>query len=120
MSRVTEEHVTTADLAGQSEQQQPMKPAPEDNAGPLLAPDVVQDLRNHWDPIQAAFVDDPRTAVKQADELVAAAMKRLAENFAEQRSAMEHQWGRGDDVSTEELRIALRKYRAFFQRLLSI
>jgi len=120
MSRITEEHVTTADLAGQNEHQPPVKPAQEETTGPLLAPDMVQDLRNHWDPIQTAFVDDPRTAVKQADELVAAAMKQLAENFAGQRSAMERQWDRGDDVSTEELRIALRKYRAFFQRLLSM
>ncbi len=120
MSRITEEHVTTADLAGQTESQQPARPMPDDNPGPLLAPDVVQDLRNHWDPIQAAFVDDPRTAVKQADELVASAMKRLAESFADQRSGMEHQWGRGDEVSTEELRLALRKYRAFFQRLLTV
>lgn len=120
MNRAVEEHLTTADLAGQGVSRESVKPEQEETAGPLLGPDVVQDLRSHWDPIQTAFVDDPRTAVKQADELVAGAMKRLAESFAEQRSGMERQWDRGDEVSTEELRLALRKYRAFFQRLLTV
>jgi len=69
---------------------------------------------------QTAFVDEPRSAVEQADGLVAAAMKRLAEVFAEERSRLEQQWDRGDNVSTEDLRIALQRYRSFFQRLLSI
>ena len=115
------EHVTTAELAGRSDAQQPVRPAhEEESAGPLLAPTIAQDLQNHWDPIQTGFVDDPRTAVKQADELVAEAMKRLAASFAEQRSGMERQWDRGDEVSTEELRRALRKYRVFFQRLIAV
>ena len=73
-----------------------------------------------WSDIQAAFVDEPRRAVEQADGLVASAMKRLAEVFAEERSTLEQQWDRGDSVSTEDLRIALQRYRTFFQRLLSI
>ena len=120
MARVTEEHVTTADLAAQAQGQAPAKQPQEETPGPLLAQDAVQDFRQHWERVQTAFVDDPRTAVKEADELVASAMKRLAESFAEQRNALERQWGRGDDVSTEELRLALRKYRAFFQRLLTV
>jgi hypothetical protein len=121
MNRVVEEHVTTADLAGQNEQHEDLHPVQqEENAGPLLPGDAVQDFRGRWDRVQTAFVDDPRNAVKQADELVASAMKRLAETFAEQRSGLERQWDRGDDVSTEELRQALRKYRAFFQRLLTV
>jgi hypothetical protein len=70
--------------------------------------------------IQAGFVDEPRSAVEQADSLVAGTMKRLAEMFAEERSRLESQWDRGDDVSTEDLRIALRRYRSFFGRLLSM
>jgi hypothetical protein len=120
MSRITEEHVTTAELAGQAENPGPKRAPQEETPGPLLAPDVVQDFRGHWDTIQAGFVDDPRTAVKEADELVASSMKRLAESFAEQRSGLEQQWGQGADVSTEDLRLALRKYRAFFQRLLTV
>jgi len=65
-------------------------------------------------------VDEPRKAVQDADGLVAAAIKRLSEVFAEERSKLEHEWDRGDSVSTEDLRIALRRYRSFFDRLLSI
>ena len=114
------ETLTTADLAAQAQHREPAKPQEQESQMPLLAPEVVEDLRSHWDPIQTAFVDDPRTAVKEADELVATAIKRLAEGFAEQRRGLESQWGRGDDVSTEELRLALRKYREFFKRLLTI
>lgn len=120
MNRVAEEHVTTADLAAQGDQLENSHAAPEQSAGPLLTSDAVQEFRSRWDQVQAAFVDDPRSAVKQADELVASAMKRIAESFAEQRRGMEQQWDRGDDVSTEDLRLALRKYRAFFQRLLTV
>jgi hypothetical protein len=65
-------------------------------------------------------VDEPRKAVEQADGLVASAMKRLAEVFAEERSHLEQQWDRGDNVSTEDLRVALQRYRSFFDRLLSV
>jgi hypothetical protein len=58
--------------------------------------------------------------VEQADALVAEVIKRLADSFAAERSKLEGQWGRGDDVSTEDLRIALRRYRSFFDRLLSV
>jgi hypothetical protein len=87
---------------------------------PLFPANELEELRNRWSAVQTAFVDEPRTAVEQADGLVAAAMKRLAEVFAEERSRLEQQWDRGDNVSTEDLRIALQRYRSFFQRLLSI
>lgn len=86
----------------------------------LFPENELGELRNRWSAVQTAFVDEPRTAVEQADGLVAAAMKRLAEVFAEERSRLEQQWDRGDNVSTEDLRIALQRYRSFFQRLLSI
>jgi len=90
------------------------------DAAPLFPNNELEDLRNRWSAVQTAFVDEPRSAVEQADGLVAAAMKRLAEVFAEERSRLEQQWDRGDNVSTEDLRIALQRYRSFFQRLLSI
>jgi hypothetical protein len=90
------------------------------NDVPLFPNNEMADLRNRWKEVQTAFVDEPRRAVEQADSLVASAMKRLAEVFAEERSKLEKQWDRGDKVSTEDLRIALQRYRAFFQRLLSI
>jgi hypothetical protein len=86
----------------------------------LFSPDEAKTLRGQWDSIQVGFVDEPRQAVERADQLVAGAMKRLAEMFAAERSRLEGQWDRGDSVSTEELRLALRRYRAFFGRLLSI
>jgi hypothetical protein len=90
------------------------------DATPLFPNNELQDLRTRWTGIQTAFVDEPRRAVEQADGLVASAMKRLAEVFAEERSKLEQQWDRGDNVSTEDLRVALQRYRSFFQRLLSI
>jgi len=87
---------------------------------PLLAGDVVNGLRTRWTDIQAGFVDEPRSAVEQADALVADAIKRLAETFANERNQLERQWDRGGDVSTEDLRQALQRYRSFFSRLLSV
>ena len=108
-----EEHLSTADFASPGS-------AREEGPGPLFPAGDVEDLRSRWDQIQTGFVDEPRVAVKQADELVAQAMKRLAESFAGERTRLEQQWDRGDNVSTEELRQALRKYRSFFQRLLTM
>lgn len=79
----------------------------------------VRDLRGRWDRAQGMFVDEPRKAVEEADALVAATVKRVAELFADERAKLEKQWDRGDDVSTEDLRQALRRYRSFFDRLLS-
>jgi hypothetical protein len=92
----------------------------ETQAAPLLPGEEATGLRTRWQEIQAGFVDEPRQAVQKADELVAGAMKRLAEVFAEERSKLETQWDRGGDVSTEDLRVALRRYRSFFDRLLSV
>jgi hypothetical protein len=90
------------------------------DSAPLFPNNELEELRNRWSGVQTAFVDEPRRAVEQADGLVASAMKRLAEVFADERSKLEKQWDRGDDVSTEDLRIALQRYRSFFQRLLAI
>jgi hypothetical protein len=90
------------------------------SATPLFTNDEAQTFHLRWKEVQASFVDQPRKAVEQADSLVAATMKRLAEVFAEERTNLEHQWDRGDNVSTEDLRVALQRYRSFFQRLLSI
>ncbi len=87
---------------------------------PLFPNAELEELRNRWTGVQTAFVDEPRSAVEQADGLVAAAMKRLAEVFAQERSKLEQQWDRGDNVSTEDLRIAMQRYRSFFQRLLAV
>ena len=86
----------------------------------LFRDEEAGQFRTRWADIQGAFVDSPRSAVERADSLVAETMKRLAEMFSEERSKLEGQWDRGDNVTTEDLRVALQRYRAFFDRLLNI
>lgn len=89
-------------------------------SGTALLSDVeLTDLRSRWSDIQAGFVDEPRQSVEQADQLVAAAIQRLAEGFARERASLETQWENGSNVSTEDLRLALQRYRSFFGRLLN-
>ena len=90
----------------------------ETNLAPLFAEDVASDFRSRWDVVQRGFVDDPKEAVRAGDELVAQVIKSLAETFSNQRSALEGD--QADQASTENLRLALRRYRSFFERLLSI
>jgi hypothetical protein len=94
-------------------------PAPIE-AGPLFAEDEFHNFRARWDQVQTSFVDEPRRAVEQADSLVANVVKRIAEQFSNERAKLEDQWSKGSDqVSTEDLRQALRRYRSFFDRLLA-
>jgi len=94
-------------------------PVAQSSAGQLFPEDELHNFRARWDSIQTSFVDEPRKAVEQADSLVANVVKRIAEQFSSERSQLEGQWDRGDNVSTEDLRQALRRYRSFFDRLLS-
>src|SRR5437764_895388 len=91
----------------------------DDTREPLLSPDQGERFTARWQEIQAAFVDEPQRAVEQADALVADLMQRLAAIFSDEREQLEGQWAQGDDVSTEDLRVALMRYRSFFDRLLS-
>jgi hypothetical protein len=91
-----------------------------ERAAPLFAGEETVQMRAEWDTIQASFVDEPRQAVEAADRLVATSIRRLAEVFAEEKARLEGQWDRGGDVSTEDLRQALRRYRSFFGRVLSV
>ncbi len=93
--------------------------APAD-ATPLFPEDQLRDLQSKWNNIQTGFVDEPRTAVQDADALVASTMQQLAEAFSRERSKLEQQWGRGDSVSTEDLRVSFQRYRSFFRRMLSL
>jgi hypothetical protein len=90
-----------------------------DRPGQLFPDNELNEFRARWDKAQIGFVDEPRAAVEQADSLVASIVKRIAEQFAAERAELEHQWDRGDNVSTEDLRQALRRYRSFFDRLLA-
>jgi hypothetical protein len=97
--------------------------APTPAVGPASTPPVPAEqaasYRSRWEDIQTGFVDEPRRAVEQADQLVAEVIKRVAEVFAEERGKLETQWSRGEQVDTEQLRVALKRYRSFFERLLS-
>ena len=86
---------------------------------PLLEDDELQSILVRWKDIQAEFVDEPRKAVQDADSLVADLMQRLARMFASERDQLESRWAGGDEVSTEDLRRGLRRYRSFFERLLA-
>ena len=94
-----------------------MVPEKEEERVPLFSDSEAQEFRDRWDRIQIAFVDEPHRAVEDADNLVATTMSRLAEVFSEQRKRLE---GERASEDTENLRVALRKYRSFFNRLLSV
>jgi len=94
------------------------EPPPDEQRTPLFKAEQVQEYRSRWNQLQVAFVDEPRRAVQQADELVAEVIQTLAATFAEHKRQLESQWRREGEADTEELRLALRRYRAFFDQLL--
>ena len=104
--------------------QQPVPRKTEDSVRaettPLFASNDAERFRERWSAIQSGFVDEPRSAVEQADALVAEVMQRLAQIFADERSELEKRWAGGGDTDTEKLRVALRRYRSFFDRLLAM
>lgn len=113
--------------AQQPEQPMPQRPhsaqadGADESLAPLFTPEAARDFRASWDAVQIGFVDDPQQAVRQADELVRQMLQNLSQTFSEERAGVD---ARGDGVSdaasTEKLRVALRRYRAFMQRLLSL
>ena len=114
---MSDERLQTADLvAGDAD----AALTRDDSLEPLFADGRATELRERWRALQAQFVDDPRETVADADSLVAELLQELARSFNEARSSLEEQWSRGDDVSTEDLRITLQRYRSFFERLLEV
>jgi len=125
MNRVLDEHKPmTTDVEDAVEVSAPQQRNAEEPLAPLFAPDAAEDFRSRWDAVQIGFVDDPKQAVSKADELVGEVMKSLSDTFAKERSNFEAdmggEMGGEDSASTEHLRVALRRYRSFFQRLLSL
>ena len=143
MNQQSDERLSTAELAAAAEQRssssesggsttviapesRPVQRGQADQSAaaerqePLFDSSRSESLRGRWADIQAGFVDEPRRAVEQADSLVAEVMQQLAQAFSEARSGLESQWDRGDDINTEDLRQALRRYRSFFDRLLAM
>ncbi|NBH04081.1 hypothetical protein [Amycolatopsis sp. SID8362] len=114
--------LSTADLASAGSDTASTGTAPAESGGdvetpPLIDEEKVTGFRDRWQNVQTGFVDDPKQAVREADELVAAVISALATTFAEHKSDLEGQWQQGEPA-TEELRIALRRYRSFFDQLL--
>lgn len=105
--------------ANSAQTQRRTPPAPAE-ATALFPDEQLRDLQARWDDIQTSFVDEPRSAVERADNLVANAMQQLAEAFSRERANLEHQWDSGENISTEDLRVAFQLYRSFFRRLLSM
>ena len=89
---------------------------------PLFDRQHADDMRLEWANIQAAFVDSPGQAVQRADQLVEQVLKDLSDGFSRQRTEIESQAMGSQDqpASTESMRVALRRYRSFFERLLSL
>jgi len=131
MSEQHQDQLSTADLAGTTRErpedrldnetiaQRGAATGPASHA-PLFPGSQSEAFRNRWTTIQSGFVDEPRRAVENADSLIAEVMKALATSFADERKQLEQQWDRGADVSTEDLRLGLQRYRSFFDRLLSV
>jgi hypothetical protein len=106
--------------AAETDSMTPPEPAESSREQELFADDHLAGLRARWDNVQAGFVDDPRECVQKADSLVSDVVEQLTSGFAQARSRLEEQWARGEDASTEDLRVALKRYREFFQRLLAV
>jgi hypothetical protein len=103
-----------------SDEEQRVEPmASDESLEPLFPEEDLAGHRARWQEVQTGFVDEPRQAVEQADALVADLLERVNAGFADARSRLEDQWGRGEEASTEDLRVALTRYRSFFKRLLA-
>src|SRR5436189_6068814 len=111
-------NVTTEDLL-QRERNSAANP-PTHNHEALFPNTDSEEFRRRWTDIQAGFVDEPKPSVEKADQLVASVIQKLTQVFANERSKLERDWSKGEEASTEDLRQALRRYRSFFDRLLSV
>jgi hypothetical protein len=106
---------TTSDSPGT-----PRSEAHSSSDASLFEDDELAGWRARWDHVQAGFVDDPKDCVQKADSLVSDVVSELTRGFTDARARLEEQWGRGQDASTEDLRLALKRYREFFERLLAV
>src|SRR5215218_8600180 len=126
-----DERLTTSDLVADDAEQEQEEDredraqaaeagARNDELEPLFPEERATEPRERWHALQAQFVDDPRDTVAEADSLVAELLQELARGFSDARSSLEGQWSAGGDVSTEDLRLSLQRYRSFFERLLAV
>ncbi len=125
MEPVPTENTAATDTSNELRQdtlsQDTVEPTPTDSSDQMLFGDrELSDFHSRWTEVQSAFVDDPRDCVQKADGLVSDVVDKLTGQFAQARSRLEEQWSRGEQVSTEDLRLALQRYRDFFERLLAV
>ncbi len=92
----------------------------QDELVPLFENDAAEKFRTRWLAIQSRFVDDPKASVQEADNLVTDVIQGITSSFANRRGSLEKNWNGGGEASTEDLRQALKQYRSFFERLLSL
>jgi hypothetical protein len=89
--------------------------------GPLL-PDATQ-LRGNWQQVQATFVDDPRGSVAEAAALVDHAAQALVGALQQRQRRLRESWDSTDGATdgaspgTEELRVAMQRYRTLFDHI---
>ena len=117
MEEPREDMDDTTEMRGAEERDRSMTDT--SGGGTLMPGQELAGLRDRWNTIQTRFVDEPRTAVKEADALVEEVTRKLTDSFNRARSTLEERWGRDEDVSTEDLRVVLQRYRSFFDRLLA-
>jgi hypothetical protein len=110
----------SAVVSSEPAEQSVRKPIESSTERELFADDELAGLRARWDTVQATFVDDPRDCVQKADGLVSDVVQQLTAGFSDARARLEEQWARDEEASTEDLRVALKQYREFFQRLLAV
>lgn len=121
MEQMAEERTAERTNESRSPRKVNNTPAREDDFIALFENDEAERFHSQWLDIQSRFVDDPRASVEEADELVAAVIKSITRSFADRRISLENQWKSGENnTSTEDLRIAIKRYRSFFNRLLSL
>jgi hypothetical protein len=112
--------IADREVARRPVEAQPADAAPDAQSAALFEPNLLNQFNARWSDIQTGFVDEPRRAVQDADALVSDVIQRIADTFGNERASLERQWDRGDNVSTEDLRVALQRYRSFFSRLLTL
>lgn len=87
---------------------------------PALFDQDLEQPHTRWADLQATFVDDPRQATEQADELVAEIVATLTSSLTTRTSELRDRWKNTDQSDTEQLRLALRDYRAMLEQLLAL
>jgi hypothetical protein len=97
-----------------------IRPVHTESPRTLFSRQQAEDLQSRWSTIQTSFIDEPRRAVKEADALVAVAIRQISDSFSDQRKQLEGRWSQDDKASTEDLRTTLQQYRSFFSHLISM